>query len=904
MNSGSKKGVKALFVSTVKSLFGLNFLEINKIIGINMTRRKMLINARHPEEIRVALTDNNSLFDFDIDSKFHDSTTGNIYLATVSRVEVSLNAVFVDYGSKRHGFLPFKEVAPQYTGGREDNESIKANLREGTRIIIQVNKDERGNKGAAVSSYITLAGCYLVLMPNNEKAGGISRRIEGEERQQLKDILKNLNIPEGVGVIIRTAGLGRSSEELQWDLNALFKLWSAIEVEANNLNRKAPFLIYRESDAILRSVRDYLRQDIDEIIVDTEAVHQEVLGHIRRLRPDFIDRLKKYTDERPLFSKHRIETQLESAHARQVDLPSGGALVIDHTEALTAIDINSAKSTKGGDIEETALRTNLEAAVEIARQARLRDLGGLIVIDFIDMLETSHQREVESALTQAFDSDRARVQFGRLSRFGLLEMSRQRLRPSLRETTDHPCPRCEGRGVIRAIESLTLSILRQIEDEVLHEKFDEIHLQLPLEVATFLLNEKRETLAYLENSHKVRIAVIPNPEFQTPHYTIKRHKKLDETRRSYDLREARQEEIIGAFVNEEAHQRETAIIKQIEVPEQPKPKKVGLLQRIFQDLFGDKKSEASTGTAHSKPQSGKRSDSHPSSRSQHPKARREGPNSGRDDRRSGPNHSQSNNQNNQANPPNRQPSSENSNLIQDQRSENQRQDSRKAQSNSQNFPNGRPPRRDATQNNPPSRQNQGNNNGVQKDSPVNNSMINNKDLVKDSQQEQEKNRQPNRDSSTANPTRNNPPAGRAPQSKNNPEKNLQANRKPQQTSESPRPVNQEELVIRLPAAAPGINRSTKSTVELTNNTSKLKEDLTKPKSTALAMKVEDVLAKAAANKSASKFKQSESKVKTETAAKIEVLEIAHRTEFSLEAAKEELAKKKKKAVKQIETASK
>jgi ribonuclease E len=849
-----------------------------------MTRRKMLINARHPEEIRVALTDNNSLFDFDIDSKFHDSTTGNIYLATVSRVEVSLNAVFVDYGSKRHGFLPFKEIAPQYTGGREDNESIKANLKEGTRIIIQVNKDERGNKGAAVSSYISLAGCYLVLMPNNEKAGGISRRIEGEERQQLKDTLKNLNIPEGVGVIIRTAGLGRSPEELQWDLDALFKLWSAIEFEANNLSRKAPCLIYRESDAILRSVRDYLRQDIDEIIVDTESVHQEVLGHIRRLRPDFIDRLKKYTDERPLFSRYRIESQLESAHARQVDLPSGGALVIDHTEALTAIDINSAKSTKGGDIEETALRTNLEAAAEIARQARLRDLGGLIVIDFIDMLESSHQREVENALIQAFDSDRARVQFGRLSRFGLLEMSRQRLRPSLRETTDHPCPRCEGRGVIRAVESLTLSILRQIEDEVLHEKFDEIHLQLPLEVATFLLNEKRETLAHLENAHKIRIAVIPNPDFQTPHYTIKRHKKIDETRRSYDLRESRQEELSGAFVNEEAHQRETAVIKQIEVPEQPKPKKVGLLQRIFQDLFGDKKSESSakSNTAQ-KASSAKKFDS---SRSSHPKSRREGP---REDRRNQP-HTGNLNQG--------APSSGKTSVETQTNTNNSDQNNtRRAPHNAQGGRHSR--------NNPNAQQSQSRQQNNQ------NNMIGNNEIQVQVQQAASPLTQ---DTTSQNANGNNNNKGNAGTGARN--QNAGTKGKPTQprnathtqnastkrpgnpSSGEPSnpnlPSNQNELVIRIPAATP-IKASTPSTTKSATPAA--------PKTKALSVNAEDVLAKAASTKTVSKFKQAESKVKTESVAKIEILEVAHKTEFSLEAAKAELAKKKK-PVKQVETSLK
>jgi ribonuclease E len=794
----------------------------------------MLINARHPEEIRVVLTeDNHSIFDSDIDSKFHYSTTGNIYLATVSRVEVSLNAVFVDYGSKRHGFLPFKEIAPHYTGGREDNEAIKTHLKEGTRIIIQVSKDERGNKGAAVSSYISLAGCYLVLMPNNGKAGGISRRIEGEERQQLKDTLKNLTIPEGVGVIIRTAGLGRSPEELQWDLDALFKLWSAIETEANNPNRKPPCLIYRESDAILRSVRDYLRQDIDEIIVDTESAYQEVLSHIKRLRPDFIDRLKKYTDERPLFSKHRIETQLETAHARQVDLPSGGALVIDHTEALTAIDINSARATKGGDIEETALKTNLEAAAEIAKQARLRDLGGLIVIDFIDMLETAHQKEVENALIQAFDRDRARVQFGRLSRFGLLEMSRQRLRPSLRETTDHPCPRCEGRGVIRAVESLSLSILREIEEQVLHEKFDEIHLQLPIEVATFLLNEKRSALASMESAHHIRIAVIPNPDFQTPHYSIKKHKKLDDTRRSYELKEARSLEITDPFANDESQKHESALIKQVEVPDQPKPRKAGLLQRIWQDLFGAEKKVESRPTPSGHSRGGSKGDqrgSHPSSRNRPPRASHQGD--------SGP-----------ASP--RGPESRKTNPSSPQ--QNRQGGVSSGKNDLSKEPKAGAPASTAET---PQR------------APQNNT-----------------NKPRNPQSSGSNGGRGQKNTGQRPPQA---QEGMAPARTPNSSPDTASPS------ARKPVSATPVT----TTAELVINLPTPKAVAAKPKS--MSVKAEDVLAKP---KAPSKFKQSESKLKSTLPTKIEVKEVSHQTEFSLDEAKQALAKKKK-AAKQVETISK
>lgn len=800
------------------------------------SRRKMLINARHPEEIRVVLTeDNHSIFDSDIDSKFHYSTTGNIYLATVSRVEVSLNAVFVDYGSKRHGFLPFKEIAPHYTGGREDNEAIKTHLKEGTRIVIQVSKDERGNKGAAVSSYISLAGCYLVLMPNNGKAGGISRRIEGEERQQLKDTLKNLTIPEGVGVIIRTAGLGRSPEELQWDLDALFKLWSAIDSEANNPSRKAPCLIYRESDAILRSVRDYLRQDIDEIIVDTESAYQEVLSHIKRLRPDFIDRLKKYTDERPLFSKHRIEAQLETAHARQVDLPSGGALVIDHTEALTAIDINSARATKGGDIEETALKTNLEAAAEIAKQARLRDLGGLIVIDFIDMLETSHQKEVENALIQAFDRDRARVQFGRLSRFGLLEMSRQRLRPSLRETTDHPCPRCEGRGVIRAIESLSLSILREIEEQVLHEKFDEIHLQLPVEVATFLLNEKRSALSLMESTHHIRIAVIPNPDFQTPHYSIKKHKKLDEARRSYELKEARSTESTDPFANDESQKHERALIKQVEVPDQPKPRKAGLLQRIWQDLFGAEKKTESRPTSSGHSRGGSKGDqrgSHPSSRNRPP---------------------------------------------------------RTAESTSNQGDTGSPSPRSADPRKPGHSSPQQNRPG---DTPSGRNDLprESKPAAPGARAENAQRTPQSNTSKPRNPSLNGANAGRGQKT---------GGQRPSQSQEATATITTTPTPnAETSAKTPKKPAPARTNTELVINLPMPKATPTKPKS--MSVKAEEVLAKP---KAPSKFKQSESKTKSALPTKIEVQEVSHQTEFSLEEAKQSLAKKKKIA-KQIETAPK
>lgn len=490
-----------------------------------MASKKMLINATQTEEVRVAIIEDQRLSDLDIESASKSQKKANIYKAKISRIEPSLNAIFVNYGSDKHGFLPIKEIAPTYFlksieyGQRPD---IKSLLKEGQELIIQIDKDERGNKGAAVTTYITLAGCYLVLMPNNQGAGGVSRRVEGEDREQLKETLNGLHIPEGMGVIARTAGMGRSREELQWDLDALLKLWHAIEAAATE--RPAPFLIYEESDVILRSVRDYLKQDIIEIMVDNETAYNSVLQHVKRLRPDFVSRLRFHQGDVPLFTRYQIESQIETAYQREVTLPSGGSIVIDHTEALTSIDINSARATKGGDIEETALQTNLEAANEIARQLRLRDLGGLIVIDFIDMTSQKSQREVENQLSAALKSDRARVQIGRISQFGLLEMSRQRLRPSLGESSSSVCPRCSGQGKIRGVESLSLSVLRLIKEEAIKPGTIEIQVQLPVSVATYLLNEKRLLIQEIETLNKVRVTLIPNPHYETPRYDMQRIK--------------------------------------------------------------------------------------------------------------------------------------------------------------------------------------------------------------------------------------------------------------------------------------------------------------------------------------------------------------------------------------------
>ena len=483
--------------------------------------KRMLINATQPEELRVALVDGQRLYDLDIESGAREQKKANIYRGKITRVEPSLEAAFVDFGADRHGFLPLKEVSRDYflkePSGRP---SIKEVLKEGQEVIVQVDKEERGNKGAALTTFISLAGRFLVLMPNNPRAGGISRRIEGEERSQLKEAMSQLTVPDKMGLIVRTAGIGRSPEELQWDLDYLVQVWESITEEAGK--RQAPFLIYRESNVIIRAMRDYLRQDIGEVLIDSEQVHQEALAFIRQVMPSYQQKIKLYVDEVPLFSRFQIESQIETAYEREVKLPSGGSIVIDHTEALVSIDINSARATRGSDIEETALQTNLEAADEIARQLRLRDIGGLVVIDFIDMSPARNQREVENRMRDALKLDRARVQIGRISRFGLMEMSRQRLRPSLGETSGVVCPRCDGQGTIRDVRSISLSIMRLIEEEAMKERSAQIRAILPVPVATYLLNEKRAVLAEIERRQGVRVLMLPNPDMDTPHYDVQR----------------------------------------------------------------------------------------------------------------------------------------------------------------------------------------------------------------------------------------------------------------------------------------------------------------------------------------------------------------------------------------------
>lgn len=484
--------------------------------------KRMLINATQPEELRVALVDGQKLYDLDIESGAREQKKANIYKGRITRVEPSLEAAFVDFGAERHGFLPLKEISREYfskspEGGRVN---IKEVLKEGQEVIVQVEKEERGNKGAALTTFISLAGRYLVLMPNNPRAGGISRRIEGEERNELREALNGLDAPADMGLIVRTAGLGRSSEELQLDLDYLIQLWTAIK-EASQ-GRAAPFLIYQESNVIIRAIRDYLRQDIGEVLVDSIEAQEEALAFIQQVMPQYASKIKLYEDSVPLFNRFQIESQIETAFQREVKLPSGGSIVIDPTEALVSIDINSARATKGGDIEETALQTNLEAAEEIARQLRLRDIGGLIVIDFIDMTPAKNQRAVEDRVRECLEADRARVQVGRISRFGLLEMSRQRLRPSLGETSGIVCPRCNGQGIIRDVESLSLAILRLIEEEALKDRTAEVRAQVPIPVAAFLLNEKRNSITKIELRTRARIVILPNDHLETPHFEVQR----------------------------------------------------------------------------------------------------------------------------------------------------------------------------------------------------------------------------------------------------------------------------------------------------------------------------------------------------------------------------------------------
>ena len=576
--------------------------------------KRMLFNATQAEELRVAIVDGQKLIDLDIESASKEQRKSNIYKGVITRVEPSLEAAFVSYGEERHGFLPFKEISRAYfqPGVEPSKARIQDAIKEGQELIVQVEKDERGNKGAALTTFISLAGRYLVLMPNNPRGGGVSRRVEGDERAELREIMDQLHVPQGMSLIARTAAIGRNAEELQWDLNYLLQLWTAIEGAAGQ--QSGPFLIYLEGSLVIRAIRDYFQPDIGEILIDTDDVYEQARAFMGTVMPGNVSRIKRYHDDVPLFSRFQIEHQIESAYSRQVNLPSGGAIVIDHTEALVSCDVNSGRSTRGADIEETAFKTNLEAAEELARQLRLRDLGGLIVIDFIDMESSKNQREVENRLRDALHHDRARVQMGKISRFGLMELSRQRLRPALAETSYITCPRCTGTGHIRSTESAALHILRILEEEAMKDNTAAVHTQVPVDVATFLLNEKRPDIHAIELRHKVTILLIPNVHLETPAHTIVRlrHDELNNedvvVQPSYKMVDAPTEDAkkSASAQADNRQPRQEAAIKHI-APDQPAPvveekpaapaglpsqsSDTGIISKIFSWFRGNKTTE-------------------------------------------------------------------------------------------------------------------------------------------------------------------------------------------------------------------------------------------------------------------------------------------------------------------------
>jgi len=575
--------------------------------------KRILINAAQKEEIRVAMVDGQQLYDLDVEIPSQEQKKANVYKGKITRVEPSLEACFVDYGADRHGFLSFKEISRSYfteaglkASGRPD---IRTAIAEGTEVVVQIEKEERGNKGAALTTFISLAGRFLVLMPNNPRAGGVSRRIEGEDRNTIREAMSQLNIPDGMGMIVRTGGIGRSVEELQWDLDYLLQLWEAFEGAAKD--RPSPFLIYQESNVIIRALRDYFRNDITEVLIDSPEVFETAKQFIEQVMPNRISKIKLYEDTVPMFNRFQIENQIESAYRREVQLPSGGSIVVDHTEALISIDINSARATKGSDIEETATNTNLEAADEVARQLRLRDLGGLVVIDFIDMMSNKNQRAVENRLRDAVAIDRARVQIGRISRFGLMEMSRQRLKPSLGEATQIVCPRCTGNGTIRTVESLALSLVRVAEEEALKESTGRVEIHVPVDVATFMLNEKRKAIADVEAQTGVHILVIASTALETPQYRVERVRKVDMPESS-DKASYQQAEVIDQSYRPDQHkekliQPEKPAVASI-TPAKPKPPAVstekqesskGLIASIISMFKGDEEEEPA---AKAKPQ--------------------------------------------------------------------------------------------------------------------------------------------------------------------------------------------------------------------------------------------------------------------------------------------------------------
>ena len=621
--------------------------------------KRMLINATQPEECRVAMVDGQFLYDLDIEVAGRSQRKASIYKAKITRVEQSLEAAFVDYGAERHGFLPFKEIAREYYADKKtevgEPASVKDALAEGLELLVQVEKEERGRKGAALTTFPSLAGRYLVLMPNNPRAGGISRRIEGDDRAELREALSALEVPAGMGLIVRTAGVGKSAEELQWDLDYLLKLWRAIETAVDE--RAGPFLVYQESNVIIRAIRDYFSKDVSEILIDDEDVYRQAQDFMTQVMPESAGRVRRYEGRIPLFSRFQIESQIESAFSHTVRLPSGGSIVIDHTEALVSIDVNSARATKGSDIEETALNTNLEAADEIARQLRLRDVGGLIVIDFIDMTPTRNQREVENRLREALKQDRARIQIRRISRFGLLEMSRQRLRPSLGDSSLQTCPTCNGRGYVRDPESLALSILRIVEEEAMKDKTGRIVARLPIEVATFLLNEKREGVVDIERRTGAQIILVPDPSVTLSNYEVERVR--EEEQRSESAREVSYEltaevDSTPAFATERVTPKDEPAVKVVPPPapapvaSQPSletPDAIGLVTRVWRMLFGNGRKSPPTpaGTRPTSRGSGRHDTRRDSTRRDRgdggaPRRRGSGPRRGEHRQGQGPNH--------------------------------------------------------------------------------------------------------------------------------------------------------------------------------------------------------------------------------------------------------------------------
>jgi len=608
--------------------------------------RRMLINVQR-DELRVAVTHGPRLIDLDIETPGQEQTVSNIYKGIITSIEPSLGAVFVNFGGERHGFLPLKEISSEYFQGQQvgnlKDQDIKTILKPGQELVVQIEKEQRGTKGAALTTFISLAGSYLVLMPNNPRAGGISRRIEGDERDELRSMLNQLEIPEGMGVIIRTAGLGKTKEELQWDLNFLLRYWEAIKQAAIAKRGPHPYLIHQESEAVIRAIRDYLRQDMEEIIIDDTDAFQRAQNYLSQIRPNFVEKLKLYQDQLPLFSRFQVEQQIESAYQREVRLPSGGSVVIDHSEALVSIDINSSRATKGGNIEETALNTNLEAAEEIARQLRIRDIGGLIVIDFIDMTPLRNQREVENRLRDALRHDRARIQVGRISRFGLLEMSRQRLRTSLIKTSNITCPRCEGQGTIRTVESQAQAIVHLIEEQASRSQNLHFQVQLPLDMATYLVNEKRAVLERIEQHCKVKITIIPNENIESPQYQIKQIKcdiaALEAGQGAPSYRIAKSTRIENTPKRVTPKSSAEPVINQFLVQDTNAPERKqldtsnnGLIKRLWNKMFGADETHTTTVQKQKSSRSKKSQSTRPSSHSGHYKRHQQSKSHRRDNR--------------------------------------------------------------------------------------------------------------------------------------------------------------------------------------------------------------------------------------------------------------------------------